>query len=184
MGPIDARRARHGRSEEEVESDDPTYEDLAVLSLALRDLPEPRGGRRSLRNARLDPAMVGLAPRNGAELGFDPHRRVARKVLEARPPRADFLGGGDPRRGLGDAAGASQVAVGVDPRLPDRGGRLVGLLRATLVELLVERGDGLGDEEISKKANTWVKLNGVRAALGTAGFLAALRALSTPPSTD
>lgn len=42
----------------------------------------------------------------------------------------------------------------------------------------------LGDEEVSKKADTWVKLNGARAALGTAGFLAALRALSTPPSTD
>lgn len=54
----------------------------------------------------------------------------------------------------------------------------------TLVELLVERGEGLGDEEVSKKADTWVKLNGARAALGTAGFLAALRALSTPPSTD
>lgn len=54
----------------------------------------------------------------------------------------------------------------------------------TLVKLLVERGEELSDEEISKKVNTWVKLNGARAALGTAGFLAALRALSTPPSTN
>lgn len=54
----------------------------------------------------------------------------------------------------------------------------------TLVKLLVQRGEGFSDEEISKKVNTWVKLNGARAALGTAGFLAALQALSTPPSTD
>lgn len=52
----------------------------------------------------------------------------------------------------------------------------------TLVKLLVDRGQGFSDEEIMTKANTWVKLNGVRAAVGTAGFLAALRALSTPPS--
>lgn len=53
-----------------------------------------------------------------------------------------------------------------------------------LVKLLVERGEGLTDEEISTKTKTWVKLNGIRAVLGTAGFLAALRALSTPPSGD
>lgn len=54
----------------------------------------------------------------------------------------------------------------------------------TLVKLLIERGEGLTDEEISTKTKTWVKLNGIRAVLGTAGFLAALRALSTPPSGD